>query len=81
MKNSIKTLLFKYYLKKKNYSYSSTALGGNLKNCTTCKNYRHVSLQAVNTLLNMACRIEGEQIELLGKLLELFVYKLWSGFT
>ena len=57
-------------------SYStSTTLGGNLKNSTNCNNYRHVSLQAVKTLLNVACRIEGEQeqIELLVKLLELFV--------
>ena len=57
------------------YSSSMNTLGGNLKNSTNCNNYRHVSLQAIKTLLNVACRIEGEQeqIELLVKLLELFV--------
>lgn len=58
-----------------NYSSSGNTLGGNLKNSANCNNYRHVSLQAIKTLLNVACRIEGEQeqINLLVKLLELFV--------
>lgn len=58
-------------------SPNSSAIDNNLRddNNPNCNNYRHVSLVAIKTLLNVACRIQGEQeqIDLLTKLLEMFI--------